>query len=55
MVVWKSYKLEPQYGSYEKRVLSHSDFLQTEITDSLMDELAARMKAQQPGHAITYV
>lgn len=55
MIVWKAYKLEPQYDKYEKRVMTHESFLKFEITEDLMDQLAIRMKVQRPGHAISYV
>jgi hypothetical protein len=44
-----------KYQKYASRIMSHSEFLQFEVTETLMNELEKRMKVQKPGNAISYV
>jgi hypothetical protein len=55
VVVWQAFQIPEKYQRFASRVMSHTDFLKFEVTESLMNELEKRMKVQKPGNAISYV
>jgi hypothetical protein len=55
VVVWQAYKIPENYQKFASRIMSHTDFLKFDVTETLMNELEKRMKVQKPGNAISYV
>ena len=55
ILVWKSFVVPEEYKQYSDRIMTQADFIKFDLTDSLMDKLASRMKAQKPGHCMSLV
>ena len=53
--MWKQFTVDSKYGELAKRVYSHSDFLNVEVSEKEAQELERRVSVQRPGHAISYV